>query len=99
MISRLSKLDAQQCITLYCNNPACRRHSAGEGLNIVATIARHGDLPLVGLGQRFRYSLCGHRPAESRLGWVLPPAAAQGWGDSDTVSPGNDLNPPRDRKH
>ncbi|MPZ11101.1 MAG: hypothetical protein GEU89_12965 [Kiloniellaceae bacterium] len=51
----------------------------GVFFHMAALIARHGDVPLQGLGGRFRCTLCGHRPAKTMLGWHLPPATAEGW--------------------
>ncbi len=78
-LQRLSHLDPQNYVTVYCGNPKCRRSSAGEFLDIAATIERYGDLPLLDLGARFRCQACGHKPAEIRIGWGLPKGQAGGW--------------------
>lgn len=79
IIDRLSKLGPQDCITAYCGNWRCEKHSSGVDLDIPALMARYGDLPLLGLGTRFRCQACGHRPAEIRMGWRLPSGTGRGW--------------------
>ena len=53
--------------------------SQGMLLDLPATIAQYGDLPLLDLGARFRCQGCGYRPAEIRIGWGLPESQARGW--------------------
>jgi hypothetical protein len=73
VIDRLSKLGPQDSITAYCGSWRCERHSRGVSLDTVALQAQHGDLAISDLPGRLRCSVCGHRPAEIRLGWSLPP--------------------------
>jgi hypothetical protein len=80
-LQKLSDLSPQNYVAVYCGNPKCQRGPAGVFLDIPATIARYGDLPLLDLGSRFRCQACGHRPAEIRIGWGLPEGSARGWVD------------------
>src|SRR3546814_12264731 len=71
-IDRLSKLGPQDTLSAFCGDWRCPKHSAGVVLDIPALVARHGDLEIGRLPWLLRCSLCGHRPAEIRLGWSLP---------------------------
>ncbi len=75
----LSDLEPQNYVAVYCGNPKCRRRAAGTLLDVSATIAQYGDLPLLDLGGRFRCQACGHRPAEIRIGWGLLEGQIRGW--------------------
>lgn len=79
VIERLSDLDPRDWIAVYYGDCRCSRHVGSVELEIPAVIARYSDLPVLRLGRRFRCSLCGHRPAETRCGWRMSAAAGVGW--------------------